>query len=370
MTEQMTRLFGLFSIIIAALIGCSAPPDLVGVDNPDTPVASAPNTTKAKVFMLTTRAATDVTGVFYSGERAPELSLTSVTVSIPPNHENGQIERPKQLPPDPSKEFAIINPTVYGGEQDFISELNRELAKRPQGQRDVLLFVHGYNTTTSDALLRIAQFAHDSDFEGIPVLFSWASAGKVTRYVYDINSSLVARRHLLHSASLISQSNAQGVDLFAHSMGTFLTVEALVQANLHGPYNQHGRLKNVMLASPDIDIDLFKEQLKYFSDENRNLYLFVSDDDKALKISRRISGGVDRVGSSNAHELSELGVTVLDLSEVDDSNVSTHSKFAESPEVVALIGQSLENDNLHSPSSAPTFIEVLEGVPIIKHIVP
>ena len=56
-----------------------------------------------------------------------------------------------------------------------------------------MFFVHGYNNTTSDAVLRLAQFVEDSGFEGVPVLFDWASAGELTRYVYDLNSSLIAR---------------------------------------------------------------------------------------------------------------------------------------------------------------------------------
>jgi esterase/lipase superfamily enzyme len=73
------------------------------------------------------------------------------------------------------------------------------------------------------------------------------------------------------------------------------------------------------------------------------MYLFVSADDRALRISRRITGDVPRVGASNATVLEELGLTVIDLSEIEDSSSGSPSKFAGSPELVRLIGAGLDS---------------------------
>ncbi len=369
LNRAMLRCFLLLPVLMF-LAACTRPPELVGVDNPERPVASVAQATKMKIFMATTREASDVTGAFFSDQRAPELSLTSVTVSIPPNHVTGNIERPRDLPPDPSREFAIIEPTIYGGESAFIASLNRELATRAPGDREILFFVHGYNTTTTDALLRLAQFTEDTEFNGVPVLFSWASAGRVTRYVYDLNSALLARRHLLNSARILLGSRTKGIHVFAHSMGTFLTVEAIVQAELYGAHEIAKRIENVMLAAPDIDLDLFREQLNYIPEEHRNFYVFVNDQDRALSFSSRISGGIDRVGAADAAEFAGLGVTVIDLSDVEDSAAGTHSVFAGSPEVVAVIGRGLQNDHLHAAPRSPTLVEVLDGAPVLRSLTP
>ena len=53
-------------------------------------------------------------------------------------------------------------------------------------------------------------------------------------------------------------------------------------------------------------------------DVREKMYLLVSQDDKALRLSRRIAGGVPRVGAANTAELEQLGVTVIDLSQIDD----------------------------------------------------
>ena len=95
------------------LTGCSRPPDLVGIDNPETPAETVEGVSRHRLFIITTREASEVVGAFFSGERAPELGLASVDVTVPPNHVVGQLERPQRLPPDPRTEFAVVDPVVY-----------------------------------------------------------------------------------------------------------------------------------------------------------------------------------------------------------------------------------------------------------------
>lgn len=356
----------LSTILVAALLSsCSRAPDLVGIDNSETPVESVGEATRQKIFITTTRQATEVVGAFYSGQRAPELGLASVVVSIPPNHVPGELERAKRMPPDPRTEFAVIEPTVYQSDNAFIRSVNAALAELPPNERDILFFVHGYNNTISDSILRLAQFVEDTDYKGVPVLFSWASAAQPAKYVYDMNSALAARPRLLEATGLIVRTNAKGGDIFAHSMGSLLTMEAIVAAEQAGKFNATGRLKAVMLASPDIDIDLFRSQLSMIRKDRQNIYILTSKDDSALGFSRRISGGVSRVGSADAAELADLGVTVIDLSNVDDSKSGSHSKFAGSPEVVQLIGQGLNSSSRFGAGSKNPLKNMIDGLPIL-----
>jgi esterase/lipase superfamily enzyme len=317
---------------------------------------------------MTTRQASEVVGALFSAERAPELGLASVDVTIPPTHVSGQIERPRSLPPDPRTEFTVISPIVYEAEEAFIREINRELAGRAAGERELMLFIHGYNNTTSDAILRLAQFVEDTDFKGIPVLFTWASAASASRYVYDLNSALVARGQIKHLSDILSRTNASSVNVFAHSMGAFLTMEGLVDAQLSGRLGQRREripIDNVMLAAPDIDLDLFRTQVSLLPPWIlERTYVFVSEDDGALRFSRRLAGGVARVGAAESEELSALGVTVIDLSEIDDSSSGSHSKFAGSPEVVQLIGTGLNSASRFGDVSTHTLDEFLAGAPI------
>jgi esterase/lipase superfamily enzyme len=318
-----------------------------------------------RVFITTTREASEVVGAFFSGERAPALGLASVDVTVPPTHVTGRLERATRLPPDPRTEFAVVDPVVYRDDASFVAEINRELAARPANQRKLLVFVHGYNTTTSDAILLLTQFVEDAGYQGVPVLFTWASAARTPRYVYDLNSALVARVKLKDVADVLAQTQARDVDIFAHSMGAFLTMEGLVEAQRAGTLGSRANIDHIVLASPDIDIDLFRTHIAQLPpDILGKTYLLVSEDDGALRISRRIAGGVPRVGAADSTELERLGVTVIDLSEVADSNSGSHSKFAGSPEVVRLIGAGLNSAGRFGESAGPGLDQILGGVPI------
>lgn len=362
------RLIGLrpVAVLLGFLLvaGCERPPELVGIDNPEMPVLQTKVGTEHKVFIATTRQATEAVGALYGSERAPALGMASVDVHVPPNHVKGELERPKRLPPDPQTEFAVVSPGIYANEAAFIAGINRELAKRPPGKRDILVFVHGYNTTTSDAILRLGQFVEDTGYEGVPVLFTWASAGQLTKYVYDMNSALSARPKFGDLARILSKTNARGFDVFAHSMGTLLTMEGMLQLDLQGQLGKQGRLKTIVLAAPDIDIDLFKSQLTQLKYGKDKIYVLVSADDGALRVSRILSGGVDRTGQANAEEVAALGVNVIDLSKIDDSSAGSHSKFAGSPEVVQLIGRGLNSNPGALEGDAKPLAGFLVGIPI------
>ncbi len=357
--------FYLLAVSWWLLAACAPPPALIGVDNPLVPAESIETATVHRVFIASTREPTDATGALYSGARAQHLGLVSVDVSVPPGHKTGTIKRPKSLPPDPRKEFAVVNPVAYAADQAFINAINAQLAQRPLKDRNILLFVHGYNNSTSDAVLRLAQFVHDTGYTGVPVLFDWASADKLTRYVYDLNSALIARANLEEVGEILGRTKTQSYDVFAHSMGTFLTMESLVAAAQKGTMENTGKLHTIVLASPDIDLDLFRIQMAHLDTKKMPIYVLLSQDDSALSVSKALAGGVPRVGASDAADLAHLGVIAIDLTEIHDSSSGSHSKFAGSPEVVQLLGHGVMRHDHFDKEGEPTNLgELIVGVPI------
>lgn len=338
------RDFILMGMAGLGLSACSRPPEgIIGVESPTRPPASVPGVKQHDLFVATTRALDPNPAILFSGERGDRLQLARMTVTVPPGHVPGKVERPKELPPDPATDFTVSRAALFPSDAAFTADIRRALLARKPADRSVLFFVHGYNTTLTAAVLRLGQFVQDTGYTGVPVLFSWASRGKLQSYVYDINSVLAARDDLLRAATLISPANPIAVDVVAHSMGNLLTVEAMRQAKLEGTYNRRGLIRNVILASPDIDADLFARQVSVFPKNERHFFVFVSKNDRALGVSRRIAGGVSRVGAEDAGKLSELGVTVIDLTEINDTSSLNHSKFTDSPEIVQLIGNALDS---------------------------
>ncbi len=131
-------------------------------------------------------------------------------------------------------------------------------------------------------------------------------------------------------------------------------MEGLVEAERAGTLGKRADIDHIILASPDIDIDLFRTQIAQLPEPIlQKMYVLISKDDSALRVSRRLAGGVPRVGATDAAELEKLGVTVIDLSEIEDSSSGSHSKFAGSPEVVQFIGAGLNSAGRFGDSSTP-----------------
>ncbi|WP_102961279.1 alpha/beta hydrolase [Mangrovicella endophytica] len=327
--------------LFALLAGCAGRPVGVLVPMAGAEVAGA---SKVDLLVATTRAPSKDPGVLFSGERGTALSLTDITVSLPPNHVTGQVEWPKTLPADPTREFATLKVEELDARADARSWLKTHLP----ASRRVLIFVHGFNNRYEDAVYRFAQIAHDSDTKAAPVLFTWPSRASIFGYNYDRESTNYSRDALEEILRGAAADPAVGeVTVLAHSMGTWLTMEALRQMAI-----RDGRIapkvKNVILASPDIDVDVFAEQWSSLGPKRPNVTVFVSQDDRALQLSRRVAGDVPRLGQIDPDEepyrtaFRDAGISVIDLTDLQgDLGGLNHDKFAASPQVVQAIGARL-----------------------------
>ena len=295
---------------------------------------SAPGATDHTVLVATTRQRDPRPGTFFNGERAPSLDYAEITVSVPPNHVPGQVEMAANPPGDPSANFVAREGAYLDGDKAFARALNAQLAMRPKGTRKVFVFIHGYNTLFAEGLYRFTQIVQDSKADGVPVLFTWASRGKLVDYVYDTNSASAARDGLEHVLRLALASNADRVDVLAHSMGNWVTVEAFRQIKISGDLRNANKFGHIFLAAPDIDLDVFKSDMRRIGTPSKPFYVVVSRDDKALGASSFIGGGETRVGDvPNDAELAALGATVIDLTDLKADDSTNHGKFAQLAEV-------------------------------------
>ncbi|MFD0980436.1 alpha/beta hydrolase [Tropicimonas aquimaris] len=324
------------TLLAGTAAACSSPRHLIAV-GPDMQGAEPQAALRThRIFIATTRAPSSEPGVFFSGQRSGKLRFATVDVQIPPNHVIGQVERPRSLPPDPDRHFVISNPQTLDG-KGLLSEAESVGRTMPRGERKLLIWVHGFNTTLTDAVLRLAQFVEDTGFDGVPLLFSWASDGRLTSYVYDINSALIARDAISEVASTLGRSSFDSIDIVAHSMGNFVAMEAIRGGSQQNVYDSTGKLANVILAAPDIDYELFAAQVSSIPPEKRRFFVLISDDDEALRLSGFLARR-PRVGNVGADHLTRLGVNVIDLSQVQDTSSIHHTKFSDAPEVVKLLG--------------------------------
>lgn len=262
-------------------------------------------------------------------------------LSVPPHHQVGHIERPMFGAPDPSKHFMEASRRDLD-EASFRTELATNISGRIGSNRDILLYVHGFNTSYDDARFRLAQIVEDSSFGGIPVLFTWPSSNNLLSYEGARESATASRDALTSLLKDLSEVPDVGkIHILAHSMGTWLAMEALRERAIAGSPDLNGKLGLVMLAAPDIDLSVFREQLAKL--DASHVSVLVSANDRALSLSETLAGDRPRVGALDPRRpadramLARLGVKVYDLSG-ESTGLIGHDTYADAPDVVRSIG--------------------------------
>jgi esterase/lipase superfamily enzyme len=272
----------------------------------------------------------------------PEYSLQ--ILSVPPDHHPGQIERPAFGSPDPQHHIMLASERDMS-EDEFRNELATNISGRIGSNRDVLLYVHGFNTGLDAARFRLAQIVTDGRFGGIPVLFTWPSSNNLFDYEAARESATASRDALANLLKDLSEVPDIGrIHILAHSLGTWLTMEALRERAIAGSPSLNGKLGLVMLAAPDIDLSVFRSQLAEL--DASHFSVLVSADDRALSLSRTLAGDRPRVGALDPRKpadraaLARLGVKIYDLSGKSDGLID-HDAYADLPDVVRSIGMQI-----------------------------
>ena len=181
-------------------------------------------------------------------------------------------------------------------------------------------------------------------------------------YLYDKESANYSRRALEDLILQAARSpDVDDVTILAHSMGAWLAAEALRGVAMREK-SIPAKVKNVILASPDIDIDVFRRQFIEMGPKRPHFAILTSTRDKALEVSGWLSGGVDRVGGSDlrpyASVLEELGVSVIDTSAIASNDPLGHNAFADSPEIVRLLGRRLAGQSLSGREASHSRISI------------
>lgn len=328
-------------VLAIALSGCAGkPPDTVLL-----PAGGSLNGAKSVVVLAaTTRERQKDSPYGFTSDRSQTINYQDYTISIPPSHVPGKIEWPSQVPGKAETDFVVTanRPITESG---FAEAIKSQLAARGDEHGSVIVFVHGYNTNHPEAVFRGAELAADlRATAGAMVVFSWPSRGGVTDYVTDRESSTFSRDYLERVLNEIAAiPNVRSINLVAHSMGNWLAVETLRQARLRERSPFLKKLNQVVLLAPDIDVDVFKTQLEAIGRLKHPIIVAVSKDDRALGASKRIAGGVSRVGNVLLDDpraqaaIERYGIDVVDLSQVNSSDYFGHSKFIEAlPELQSI----------------------------------
>lgn len=178
----------------------------------------------------------------------------------------------------------------------FVRQLKSHLNDVPVDERQILIYLHGFNTTFKEAAQRAASIGYQLKMP-TTAFFSWPSQGGIANYWADKDLAELSQDSI---ADFIlkahAESGANRIHLIAHSMGNYALLGAMYRPKMQRAIANGLRFGQIILAAPDVDTEKFKKDAAIFSEVAERVSLYVSDGDKALNMSKKVAAGRARAG--------------------------------------------------------------------------
>jgi esterase/lipase superfamily enzyme len=331
-TEQQIRLFGATSKDLALAPGTAG-----AITAKDRRYKLNQGYATVRVFYGTDRKTTGSPkpAEVYGAERG-DLQYGYLDVTIPAAHQEAELETRSRWDmvsyfvgnAGLRSRYVLLDSVTPQTRDEFLSALRKQIKDAPS--KDVFIFVHGFNSTFEDAARRCAQLAYDLDFDGTPMMFSWASAGSATAYIKDEATVTSSGRKMAQMLDdVVAQSGAERIHLIAHSMGNRALIEALQTylAARDAKDRQH-IFGQIVFTAPDVDREYFVGAIKSLTGAATRVTLYASNSDLALQ-SSQILHDAPRAGLAGANIISLPYVDTIDMSAVPADSLG-HNYFAAS----------------------------------------
>jgi esterase/lipase superfamily enzyme len=295
----------------------------------------APKHEDRVVFFATNRVANDPTQMIkppsrttYGATLSSTITYGQCTVNFPVRyHKQGSLEAANWWQqPDPDHYFLIETVQALSS-SDMVSAF---------GKDDVLLFVHGFNTSFDYAVLRAGQLQYDAEFPGKVMAFSWPSLGDMSQYKVDAQTAEQSYRALADVLDVLSPSNADGtergkVHVIAHSLGNRVFLGALHDLMSRGVWKDDEKhLGQVVLAAPDVGTSRFNNTVGYALAVADRLTYYYCRADLALATSQQINF-YEPVGM---YPYFQSGLDTINCDGIG-TDFMVHSYYGSSPKVLA-----------------------------------
>jgi esterase/lipase superfamily enzyme len=223
-------------------------------------------------------------------------------------------------------------------------------ALRATPDRDILLYVHGFNSSFENTLETTARLWQATDRQALPVAYSWPSGNPGPfGYFKDRESGEFSIFHLKETLRLLSSLPGLGrIHIVAHSRGSDVVTTALrelvIEARAAGRNPRDSlRVQTLILAAPDLDFSVVRQRLiaERFGPAFGRITVYMNPDDSALGFAQLLMAGT-RFGRLSYDQLGEAereifrrirNVHFINVSAVTAQ--SSHGYFRQNPEVLA-----------------------------------
>lgn len=301
--------------------------------------ADSPRNVEIPVLFATNRNvdATNTDRLIFGADIAKNVVWGKTVVSVPTKRQIGDLTLPEiwkfELAPDLGKHFVITKAVSLGDKQAFAAAMKKELGSAQQ--KSLLLFVHGYRVTFDEAAMRAAQLAHDLNFKGVPMFFSWPSKGNLQGYWHDEEAVQLSEDSYDELLDIVTSLGFDSVYVVAHSMGNRLVTSVHRERIASG--KKITPIKEVLLAAADISVELFNQKIApaLSSAGMPRTTIYTSSGDVALQASK-IVHSFRRLGDASAPIYRQVPFETVDASNVATvRRAAGHSYIFDSPTVIA-----------------------------------
>ena len=214
-----------------------------------------------------------------------------------------------------------------------VAQLLDEIAALPPGgSGNIVVYIHGYNIGFGKSCRRAATFQQALGLEDRLLLISWPADGHLLKYTWDESDLVWSVPSIAQVLKAITRrTGSEHVDVVAHSLGARGAVMALSRLSCRAP--DVPLINELVLVAPDVDTDVFRQELPAIRRLTRRVTIYVSANDRALKVSNDLHG-YPRLGEAGENLSVFKGVETIDLSQVGTRRLSGHLYHLFHPAVI------------------------------------
>lgn len=203
---------------------------------------------------------------------------------------------------DRMEEQATLDPGTYDSlppeTEAWLAAIEAQLAQSPH--KDILVYVHGANTTVERAAGQASQLRHFTGRNAVVVVFVWPTAENFLRYGRDVTSAYASAPRLAELIALLSAgTSARSIDVMTYSAGGTVGSAGLAHLATIAP---DARLGEVYHAAPDADFRRFVDDLADYAPVADRVTAAVNLGDSALRLAE-VMNRASRAGRPDLQEL-------------------------------------------------------------------
>lgn len=251
------------------------------------------------------------TNEIYKGEHAYQMGEVIVTIPLNKKIGTSTVKGFVELKNNPSKHTILKHNEILSP-----TEFYKRIQQNPN--KKAFIFIHGYNVSFANAAMQTAELAHDLNFIGTPIFYSWPSKARLISYKADQETIASSQNKFASFIRDFVEKSPQEIYLIAHSMGSEALLKTIRTEFPNNPKLQQ-HVKGVIFVAPDVATKDFRQTIHELQDFKIPVTLYGSEKDLALAVSEKLNN-YPRAGFLKP--LNQLvGLNELDV--IDASNVRT-----------------------------------------------